>query len=190
MKSAKLLTITTSVILSAMISTTAMGAKGGGKGGGGAGGGGGGSGFDTPVEYELAIWFRDAETDGLRSDGAEYYDGDLGVDGEDPLLDAHIDASAGKNYGNLYFRTGDTVDRSLYLDNSDCLSESCMTLDGLHDVAFTVAATESLGGGFCGMSINQIITDLTSPSWKSWACARCWCTEAAKPSTKPCMTGA
>ena len=96
MKSAKLLTITTSVILSAMISITAMGAKGGGKGGGGDGGGGGGSGFDTPVEYELAIYFRDNETDGLRSDGAEYYDGDLGIEGEEPNAETHLRVPPGR----------------------------------------------------------------------------------------------
>lgn len=155
MKSKNLITITTAAILLSVASSSALA----GKGGGGKGGGGGGSGFDTPVEFQLAIGFRDNENDGVQSDGGIYFDGDIGLTGEDPLLDAHIDASAGKNYGNLYLRTGDTTNRSIYLDNSQCLSADCMELaEALGDVALTVAATEALGAGFCGMTINQTIT--------------------------------
>lgn len=168
MKLSNLVKITTAAILLAATVNPVYAAKGGntdnngnGKGGSGNGGGGGGSGFDTPVEYHLAIGFRDADGDGVQSDGGIYYDGDLGLEGEDPLLNAHFDASAGSNYGNLYLRTTDTNARSVYLDITDCQA-NCdnppFAADEFHDLGLTVAATHALGGGFCGMAIDQTIT--------------------------------
>jgi len=132
---------------------------GGGKGGGN--GGGGGSGFDTPEQVHLAIAFRDSASDGVESDGGTYFDGDLNIAGEDPDLDAHIDISAGGNYGNLYLRTTNTVDRSLGLDISDCVADcgnQPFTEEWFHSAALKVAATESLSGGLCAMSDGQVVT--------------------------------
>lgn len=163
MKLSTTIQITSTAVVLALTMNIAHAAKGGGGGGKGPGngGGGGGSGFDTPVEYPLAIFFRDQEGDGIQGDGGIYYDGDLALEGEDPLLDAHIDASSGGNYGNLYLRTTDTFDRSLWVDITDC-DTNCenppFEAEYIRNAGFTVVATDAVSRGFCGMAVDQPIS--------------------------------
>ena len=157
------ISIVTLMLAIAMSSANAAPKDGKGKGGSGEGGGGGGSGFDTPVQNYLIITFRDYSGDGVKSDGGPYSDGDLGLG--DPNVDAHIDTSAGSNYGNLYLRTTRSESRSLYLDIGDCVADcdnQPFTADNFHSAAFTVAATHSISSGFCGMT-NGIEHAVTAP---------------------------
>jgi len=161
MKAFKMIQITFASLLLAVMANPAVAAKGGNGGGSkGSGGGGGGSGFDTPVQVHLTITFRDESADDVQSDGGPYYDNDLHIaDGDN--VDAHIDASSGGNYGNLYLRTSNSENRTVWLDISDCVAD-CLNqpfaAQYFRYAGLKVAATESLSGGFCGMAPGQTIT--------------------------------
>jgi hypothetical protein len=167
MKLSKTIIMITTGLLAAVLSVPVAAEKGGNKGGGkgGSGGGGGGSGFDTPEQVFLTITFIDSFTDingdsvpaGVRSDGyGPYFDLDLDASTEN--VDAHLDASAGGNYGNLYLRTSHSASRSLTLDITGCVADcdsQPFEVESFRNAALKIAATESISGGFCGMGIGQ-----------------------------------
>ena len=148
------------ITLTAGLAVTDLSAAPGGKGNGGgdkSDKGSGGSGFNAgpEISVSLIIEFRNDEADGFLSDGYSY------VDLEEEV-DAHIYTGSGGNYGNLYLHTGNTLNRYLTVDISDCRS-NCpdpqpFTREDFHFAGLKVVAADAVSGGVCGMSVGKSIT--------------------------------
>jgi len=148
------------ITLTAGLAVTDLSAAPGGKGNGGgdkSDKGSGGSGFNAGPEISasLIINFRDDAADGFLSDGSLYEDL---VD----EVDAHIYTGSGGNYGNLYLHTGNTPNRYLTVDISDCKS-NCpdpqpFIREDFHFAGLKVVAADAVSGGVCGMSVGKSIT--------------------------------
>lgn len=162
MKTTKWIMGTLVVILAISLAMPAVAGKGG-KGGGKSKGG---SGFSAEGadQLPLTITFDDAPGDRMQSDSVPYVDSDI-QGAPDEALAAHIFVGSSGNYGNLYLLTSNTVDRTVYMDVSDCQADcddqpefSPGSQAGFLPVALKVIATEAVSNGFCGMGNGDTIT--------------------------------
>ena len=169
MKTSKWIMTTLVLILALSLAMPALAGKpdngdGGGKKGGGKSKGGSGFNAEGADQLPLTITFDDELYDLMKSDSATgdpapYVDSDIdGAPGAN--LAAHIFVGSSGNYGNLYLMTSNTVNRTVYMNLSDC-NVDCDDRPFISDslpVALTVIATEAVTNGFCGMGIGDTIT--------------------------------